>query len=99
LAGHVDNSSYPSVTVDMDVVLVTPADAKQPVPAMIMFGFPLLPGEPLPEWLKRFQPPSGGDPPPHEQLIAAGWGYAVLSPMSVQPDNGAGLTKGIIGLV
>jgi (4-O-methyl)-D-glucuronate---lignin esterase len=99
LAGHVDNSSYPSVTVDMDVVLVTPADAKQPVPVMIMFGFPLLPGEPLPEWLKRFQPPPGGDPPPHEQLIAAGWGYAVLSPMSVQPDSGAGLTKGIIGLI
>ena len=32
-------------------------------------------------------------------MIAAGWGYASLSPASVQADNGAGLTKGIIGLV
>src|SRR5262249_26685397 len=27
-----------------------------------------------------------------------GWGYAALSPTSVQADNGAGLTSGIIGL-
>jgi hypothetical protein len=28
-----------------------------------------------------------------------GWGYAILSPVSIQADNGAGLTQGIIGLV
>src|SRR4030095_11846579 len=39
------------------------------------------------------------DPPSTEQLIAAGWGYATISPASIQADNGAGLTKGIIGLV
>ena len=33
-----------------------------------------------------------------EQLIAGGWGYALIDPASIQPDNGAGLTKGIIGL-
>ncbi|MGH9606611.1 MAG: acetylxylan esterase [Terracidiphilus sp.] len=32
------------------------------------------------------------------QLIAAGWGFALLDPTSVQADNGAGLTRGIIGL-
>jgi hypothetical protein len=32
-------------------------------------------------------------------LIEAGWGYAIINPASLQPDNGAGLTKGIIGLV
>ena len=32
-------------------------------------------------------------------MIAAGWGFASLSPASIQADNGAGLTKGIIGLV
>ena len=42
---------------------------------------------------------AGGDPPATEQLIADGWGYASLNPGSVQADNGAGLTKGIIGLV
>src|SRR5262245_12340839 len=33
-----------------------------------------------------------------QQVLAKGWGYAVLSPNSVQADNGAGLTRGIIGL-
>jgi hypothetical protein len=32
-------------------------------------------------------------------LLAKGWGYAVLDTNSVQADNGAGLTAGIIGLV
>jgi lysophospholipase L1-like esterase len=41
----------------------------------------------------------GTDPPATEQLIAAGWGFAFLNPSSIQADNGAGLTKGIIGLV
>src|SRR5208282_2595528 len=40
----------------------------------------------------------GTDPPSSEQLIARGWGYALLDPGSIQPDNGAGLTRGIIGL-
>jgi hypothetical protein len=39
------------------------------------------------------------DPPSTEQLLAAGWGYAMISPGSIQADNGGGLTKGIIGLV
>jgi len=36
---------------------------------------------------------------PTEQLLAAGWGYVSIDPSSIQADNGAGLTKGIIGLV
>jgi hypothetical protein len=39
------------------------------------------------------------DPPSVEQLIADGWGYAYIDPSSIQADNGAGLTRGIIGLV
>ncbi len=39
------------------------------------------------------------DPPATEQLIADGWGYARSIPSSIQADNGAGLTRGIIGLV
>jgi hypothetical protein len=41
----------------------------------------------------------GADPPKTEQLLAAGWGYAFIDPSSIQADNGAGLTRGIIGLV
>jgi hypothetical protein len=32
-------------------------------------------------------------------LIEAGWGYAIINPGSIQADNGAGLRRGIIGLV
>jgi hypothetical protein len=44
------------------------------------------------------EPRPPADAPATEQLIEAGWGYAYLNPGSVQADNGAGLTKGIIGL-
>jgi hypothetical protein len=40
-----------------------------------------------------------GDLPNTWQLVAAGWGFALIDPASVQADDGAGLTRGIIGLV
>lgn len=46
-----------------------------------------------------FAPPVTKDSPPFEQLLASGWGYCTLETGSVQADNGAGLTRGIIGLV
>jgi hypothetical protein len=107
LVGHVDNSSCPSIKVDIQMTLVTPAKAKGPVPVLMMFGgffggngFPRRPGEPAPT--NRFGAFGGGTnvgPSSTEQLIAAGWGYATINPNSIQADNGAGLTKGIIGLV
>jgi hypothetical protein len=33
------------------------------------------------------------------QLVTAGWGFVLFDPASVQADDGAGLTRGIIGLV
>jgi len=39
-----------------------------------------------------------GDPPNVWQLLAAGWGVVLFDPASVQADNGAGITRGIIGL-
>ena len=33
------------------------------------------------------------------QLVAAGWGFVLFDPASVQVDDGAGLTRGVIGLV
>ena len=103
LVGHVDNTAMPSISVDIDLVLVTPAKSKGPVPVMIMFrkgSLPQVPGGPAPPRDPWMPPPApGDDPPATEQLITAGWGYAFLNPMSVQADNGAGLTRGIIGLV
>lgn len=46
-----------------------------------------------------FAPMPEGDLPSTEQLLAAGWGYATIEPASIQADNSAGLTSGIIGLV
>ena len=99
IVGRVDNSSYPDISVDIQLILVTPADARGPVPVMIMFRGGGLPGEP-PAAARGGAPQlqAGGDPPATEQLIADGWGYAFLDPSSVQADNGAGLRKGVIGL-
>ncbi|NCI46537.1 acetylxylan esterase [Sediminibacterium sp. WSJ-3] len=141
LVGHVDNSAYPDIRVDIKMVLVLPANAKGPVPVLVMFGggnnlpAPAQPGqesmEKLNDALKTMlikadpsvkaifdqypaytpmlatppaspfgpQLPAGQDPPTTQQLIAAGWGYVQIDPSSIQADNGAGLTKGIIGLV
>lgn len=88
--GHVDNSSYPPITVDIQLTLTTPADAKGPVPVMMEFGF----------GGGGFGPPPGARTGPtwQQQVLAKGWGYAIIVPNSVQADNGSGLTRGIIGL-
>jgi hypothetical protein len=138
LIGHVDNSSYPLIDVNIDMVLVTPANAKGPVPVLMMFGWPTLPAPAQPNQsdldtlnqalravliksdpslqailnkYPAYQPmtalsavsPFGqqrsADPPTTTQLIADGWGYAIINPTSVQADDGAGLTRGIIGLM
>lgn len=98
LTGRADNSACPEIGVEIQMVLVTPAWATKPVPVMIMFGRAALPSAPLPPAFARFAALAGPDPPATVQLIASGWGYALLNPASIQPDNGAGLTRGIIGL-
>ncbi len=111
LIGSVDNSASPDVTVDIQMTVVTPVGATKPVPVMMMFGgrsgMPPAPGTPPPpargfgpgRGAAAGAPPAPPDPPATEQLIADGWGYATINPGSIQADNGAGLTKGIIGLV
>lgn len=138
LVGHVDNSEYPLLNVDINMMLVVPTNVKGPVPVLMMFGFPSFPApaQPSPADLEKintafkelmikndpsmkvifdrypayspitrlaganpFAAPPPGDPSPTEQLLAAGWGYLTIEPGSIQADNGAGLTKGIIGLV
>ncbi len=90
LVGHVDNSSYPHIKVDIQLTLTTPAN-KEKVPVIMEFGFSFggMKGGPAPA------PKSGSW---QDQIISKGWGYAIIAPSSIQADNGAGLTKGIIGL-
>jgi hypothetical protein len=104
LIGTVDNSSYPHIKVEIELNLTTPTKPAKPVPVMMEFGFAFnrRPGMP---------PPIRPDAPKPwtQQVIEKGWGYAILSPTSVQADSGGGsgqlnrgefqgLTTGIIGL-
>lgn len=118
--GHVDNSLYPGVSVDIDMTLLLPTDAdRHPVPVLIMFEparFPA-PRPPSEDEMKRLnaaakaqlveRDPSlakvfaahpaldvvASSPRPIDprivDLIADGWGVALLNPTSVQPDSGA----------
>ena len=132
VVGHVDKSGDPAIKVDIQMILALPANAKGPVPVLIMFAparFPS-PSQPSPEEATRLdqtlkamlaerdpgfaaifkahpgfefvkQPSFFPAPPSDERisdLIADGWGVALLDPATIQADNGAGLRSGVIGL-
>ena len=139
IIGHVDNTLCPEIDVNISMVVVTPANAKGPVPLLMMFGSSVFPAPVQPnkndfeklngvlrELLSKdpetkaildkypaysplvrtpgvgsagFQMSATLENPSVLDLISAGWGYAVIDPASIQADNAAGLTKGIIGLV
>lgn len=67
------------------MILVTPAKAKGPVPVLMMFGgfggggLSRPAGSPVGGSGGGFGGPFA-DPPSTEQLIAAGWGYATITP-------------------
>ncbi len=94
LTGQVDHSSYPLIDVDIKLDLTTPANRTGPVPVIMEFGS-INPAKPSPGTSPA---PSEVTPTWQQQVLAKGWGYAILSPASIQADNGAGLTEGIIGL-
>ncbi len=96
LIGRVDNSRDTDITVEIELNLSTPENATGPVPVIMELGFTSFPRGLFPP---NFRPPAPKGPTWQEQLVKKGWGYAILSPTSVQADNGAGLTKGIIGLM
>jgi hypothetical protein len=101
LVGYVDNKADPAITVGIQLSLTVPVEAKGRVPVVMEFGF-------SPEMLAAFarRAAESGQPNAfanaaqawHQQVLAKGWGYATYVPVSVQADNGAGLTSGIIGL-
>jgi hypothetical protein len=94
IVGHVDNSSYPSISVDIELELTLPAAATRPVPVIMDLAFVLPPGFVLPKSLA-----SGLNNNWHQLVLARNWGYATLVTTVYQADSGCGLTKGIIGLV
>jgi hypothetical protein len=90
LVGHVDNGAYPDIDVDIELTLMLPANATSPVPVILELSFV------FPRWFTL--PPQTGISG-QQHILAKGWGYASMTPTSVQADNGAGLKKGIIGLM
>jgi hypothetical protein len=111
LIGHLDNSALPQISVDIQLTLTTPAKATAPVPVMMEFGFGSFgpfggarrgtnapTGTNLPPAARFGGGPPGGGTTWQQQMLAKGWGYAIIVPGSIQADNGAGLTRGIIGL-
>lgn len=100
LVGHVDNSSYPLINVDIQLTLSTPANATGSVPVIMELG---LSPELMAAIAARSTPAQlaalhGSGPTWQQQVLAKGWGYAVLIPTSVQADSGEGLTQGVVGL-
>lgn len=110
--GVVDNSACPEIEVEISMSVALPKEASGPVPVLMMFGW--TPFDPPPPWLRGRQGERRADPRATD-LIAGGWGYAILNATSVQDDagglrrrnsehdedqapQGAGLTRGIIGL-
>ena len=107
IVGTADNSSYPAISVQIPVDVVTPAATKgKKVPVIIGGGAltprfslngpdPILhiPGSEMCIMLGPQTPTSS------KQLLDRGWGFVTVDVNAVQADNAAGLTKGIIGLV
>jgi len=87
LSGLVDNTSCPSITVDIQAQVMWPKGAKGPLPVIVDYSFML--GMPM-AW--------GGQVPWQQQVLERGWAAAQFLPNSVQPDAGHGLRRGIIGL-
>jgi hypothetical protein len=76
----------------IEAVVTAPEKPAARMPAVIDYTF-VFPAS--------FRPPAGAVPPPDPALAAVkrGWAYVAYYPYSVQADNGAGLSDGIIGLV
>jgi hypothetical protein len=92
LIGHVDDTAAPEIKVDIVLDLTVPAERKARVPVEMEFS-----------WAFQFQkgmPGAAGEKGPtwQQQVLTRGWGYAELSPTSIQGDLGADLQIGIIGL-
>ncbi len=100
VVGHVDNSIDPAIHVDIQLLLAVPAHARARVPVVMELEFPedfdKAMAKPLPEAFTGPWAHYSVDPIP---VLQRGWAFAMLKPTSIQADDGAGLTNGIIGLM
>jgi hypothetical protein len=93
LVGHVDNSAYPLVTVNLDLTMTTPANANGPVPLIMEFSWS---PEVLAALAKRFPQASvsGSELTWQQQVLAKGWGYAIYASYERTGGPGRGTDRG-----
>src|SRR3984893_2652675 len=87
LVGHVDNSAFPKIKVNIQASFTVPKHAAGRVPILLQFAF-------------GFGGGFGGKGGPTswtQQALNKGWGYGTITPVSIQPDDSR-LREGIIGL-
>ncbi|MEO8522037.1 MAG: acetylxylan esterase [Acidobacteriota bacterium] len=77
----------------INVTLYTPAKASGPVPVILLANFG---GGGTP--IRAGGGASIGDPPVAAEILARGWGYAMVGYQDIQPDRANALDQGIIGL-
>jgi hypothetical protein len=77
IIGHIDNSSYPAASPSINIALYLPAEARVPVPVMVVASWNTTG--------KGFGPPPAR-PSAVEQVIAHGWGYALVNTYAIQAD-------------
>jgi hypothetical protein len=91
LVGHVDNSTFPKIKVDIQASFTVPKHVKGPVPIILQYSFGFGGG-----FGGKFGNKGGGDPWT-VQALKKGWGYGTIVPTSIQADSGR-LREGIVGL-
>ncbi len=112
LVGHVDNSAFPPITVNIQASFTVPVNAPGPVPVLIQFGggFGGIGGGRAGGTAGAARGRGGaaggrgaglggfgGGVP--QLALAKGWGFGSINPNSIQDDRGGNaLRQGIIGL-
>jgi hypothetical protein len=94
--GRVDNAAHPAIQVEIPLTVTLPRDVSGRVPVIIKLTYNEARFGAALRYLDQGLPAAPDWP---EQILARGWGYAALDPMSFQADDGAGLVQGIIGFV
>jgi len=90
IIGIADNSGCPEISVRISMSLTLPKHTDKPVPILMFFGWTPFESSPFFNGLggnsKTGTRPAG--PTKYDRLLAAGWGYAILNPSTVQDDAG-----------
>jgi len=86
IKGLIDNSRYPAAKPSIDIALYLPWNRTGRVPVIVTVG-------------GFFGGPPNRLPASVQQVLAMGWAAASVNTGTIQADNGAGFSEGIIGLM